>query len=252
MKRSSKRNKSKRTNKRRKNRKTANVSKKVKTYVRREIGRQAENKIQGFASDSVAIYTYISNTNFTLLNCILSQGVGQGDRIGNAVRLRKATLRLNIWMDPTAANSEVGKYIDVYIVKYRKGPVLPISVTDATHFLQSGNGAVQYDGSAMSGLRVVNSDLFKVKKRMRFQMINGYTTLNNYGLIGAASRTFNIDCTKMMLKLQKYNDAYGASPTNDSAWLAIGASFTSSPGGLLAPQFVGYYSAYFEYQYEDS
>ena len=127
--------------------KTTRVSPRVKSYVKREIARQAENKIQNNSIGSTGIFTYIYEPQFRFLNCLASQGTGQGDRIGNQIRVRKATLRLNIWCSNAVVNSTISKYFDIYIVKNKKSNI-NVSAGEAGQLLQLGNSSTAYDGDA--------------------------------------------------------------------------------------------------------
>jgi len=230
--------------------KTTRVSPRVKSYVKREIARQTENKIQNNSIGSTGIFTYIYEPQFRFLNCLVSQGTGQGDRVGNQVRVRKATLRLNIWCSNAVVNSTISKYFDIYIVKNKKSNI-SVSAGESSQFLQFGNSSTAYDGDALDGLRTINRDVFIPCYHKRIKMVNSSDITNQSGTGGSTAVTLRIDCTKYLKKVQKFNDTTAA-PTNDNLFLAIGAAFVDLPATAHDPQLVGYYTSEFEYVYEDA
>jgi len=237
-----------RYSKRRYAKKTTRVSRRVKSYVKREIARQTENKIVATTSDLSSILNYITDGQFRYLNIPLSQGTGQGQRIGNAIRLKKAILRISMWCSNTVANYSIPKYFDVYIVKLKMAND-GVTTAESNVFLQLGSTSTSYSGDPIDGLRSVNSDVWTPCYHKRFLMINTTDVTNQQGYAGRTNVNLVINCTKWLKKLQRYNDTT-STPTNDNLYLAIGATFADL--SVRAQQVVGSYDSQFEYQYEDA
>ena len=228
------------------------VPRKVRKYVKTAISRSIETKRSGLVAEQIPIYTYISDAQCNALLPVLAQGTGQGDRIGDEVRIHKTSLRFAINCDSTAANSSISKYFDIYIFKLRKANTNP-TATDMQRFLQDGNSATAYDAnSSVDGLRDVNQDLFRLCMHKRVKMANSNDITNQPGTQGTISFSAKIDCTKWLKKVQKYDDTSDF-PTNDNLFIAIGSIWTDLPSsGLRAPQLTGHYSYLYEYEYKDA
>lgn len=221
----------------------------INQIVKRQIGKHFENKIQEFAYENIGVYNTIANTNFLSLMPILSQGTGEGERIGNQITIKKVMLRFTIYMDSTYANASVPKYVDFYIVKYRNSNSQP-SVTDANKLLQQGNGATSYNGEILDGLRDVNTDLYILKKRKRWTMCNAFTATNPIGygsLKGMMTMKFNI--TKFYKKYIKFSDTI-TSPSNDNLFLCVGTTDYYQTGTPATAQ-TGQMSFDMTFTYED-
>ena len=240
--------KTKRYSKKRYAKKTTRVSPRVKSYVKREIARQAENKIVATTSDGSTVLNYITDAQFRYLNIPLSQGTGQGQRVGNAIRLKKAMLRISLWCSNAVANTTIPKYFDIYIVKLKMAND-GVTTAEANVFLQLGNTSTSYGGDPLDGMRTVNNDVWTYCYHKRVLMINSTDVTNQNGYAGRSSINLSINCTKWLKKIQKYNDTT-SSPTNDNLFLAIGATFADL--SVRAQQVIGYYDSQFEYQYEDA
>lgn len=200
--------------------------------VRQEISREIQNKCQEIFYNNYGLFNYIDNNAFKSLMITPSQGAGEGDRIGNVIKLKKATLRIAIQLDSTNSTASQPKYVDFYIVKNKQSN---LSVADAGRFLQFGNSSQGYDGQILDGLRDVNPSAFILKKRKRFTMANTFTSLNPIGYSKYPSTiTFKMDLTKYYKKKLIYNDTV-TSVYNDNLFLAIGC--TDVNANNVAPLF---------------
>lgn len=224
----------------------------VRSLVRREIKRMAEDKLIQTDLGPYNMYQYIdAATTYNLLPTI-SQGTGQANRIGNKIRVTKAVLRMAL----TIFNQSVTygpTYVDVYIHKYRnwsalQGTLPPSSMND---FLQVGNSSTSYSGVMTDWLRPVNSDQFQLVFKKRIYL---YNPLNSTSVSGSTSsinpsRTLVIPLTKHLKKLVMYDDTQNL-PTNDQLWLSVGC--TQMDGNSLpAATVMGKYQAIVDFRYED-
>lgn len=238
----------KRTYKRKRSyKRTSKVSKKVRRYVRKEISRQVENKRSAFSATGVPIYTYITDAQVVTLLPFVSQGTGQGDRTGNSIKIKRASLRLHVYCRSDQPSSSVPKFVDIYIFKYRRTNNAPDAAAMA-RFLQLGNSATNYDGEPLDGLRPINDDLFKRCYHKRIKMVNSNDLTNQPGYGGINAYSTVISCTKWIKKIQKFDDN-NAAPTNDNLFLAIGGIFTDLSNTVGT---VGEYAFDYDYVYEDA
>ena len=88
------------------------VSKKLKRYVNRAIARNVENKRASHTVSEKAINNIMDTASLSTLMPALAQGTGQGNRIGNMVKLKKAILRSSFTSYAGSANAF---YVDIYI-----------------------------------------------------------------------------------------------------------------------------------------
>ncbi len=242
---------SKRTYKRRRStkkyskRRTAYVPKKVKRYVRRAIANQAENKRASHTTEEKAYTNLMDQAGVNTLLPSISQGTGQGNRIGNRLKLKRAMLRFSITSFAGSANAH---YADVYIYRLKSAVTAP-NLAQLQTFLQNGNSTTWYDGDAIDGLRDVNSDTFTLFKHKRF-VLSSLTS----GTAGVANgsipptRTWKQDITKYYKKTWIYEDATSVLPSNVGLYMSVA-------GTDMAGLYLGSYGEYnmcIEFEFEDS
>jgi len=217
------------------------VPKKYKSYVKKEIARQIQNKTTQRLLDQVFYTNVIADTDVYTLMPAITQGDGQADRDGNKVRIRKATMRFAVASLTGIASSS--QYVDVFIFKMKQGTTAPTAVQMAK-FMENGNGSVQYSGLPVTRLRPINKDIFILKKKMTF-LLAPPTTGANGSLRPAAMRTLDItDCFK---KQWCYDDVATA-PTNENLFMAVGATDPQTQ----SYQNYGKYSFCVDFEYEDA
>lgn len=196
--------------------------------IKYELKRMAETKINDVESKGNLIYGYIDATTVYSLLPAISQGTGQGARVGNKIDCSNLNLKLSIYCyNQTATNPPT--YFDIYIFKIKTknvGGGFPSSA-DMVQFLEDGSTSKQYTGGALDGMRYLNDDLFTLCKKKRITLYNPYGST----VIAATSsinphRYFNINLTKYVKKSWLFNDA-GTTIENDNLYLAIGSTLTS-------------------------
>lgn len=224
--------------------------KRIRQIVKREIARNNENKITELKLENTGIFNYIDSGAFKSLMPVIPQGTGQAERVGNRLKLKKVIMRINLFMIYPATNADIPKYVDFYIVKYKYSNS-QVSIADAARFLQNGNSSSQYLGQSFDGLRSVNADLFSLKKKYRFRMINSYTTNNPAGLDKYDSmKSFSINLTRFYKKILNFNDTINT-PQNDNLFLAI-ATTDYYQVGIPSSNNTGQFSFVTTFEYEDS
>lgn len=224
------------------------VPKNIRAYVKTAIHSSLENKKTNALAELIPFSDTISTASFNSLVPAVLQGTAQSNRVGNRIRIKKATLRLFVHVyEQSVTIAPV--YVDVYIIKNKNsnGTLGPI----ATDFLQFGATAIQYNGGSTPycGLLDVNSDQYALKYKKRLLMFNppsGLTTAYTAALNPTAS--WSIDCTRMFKTHQLYNDTTSV-PSNDNLWLAIGT--TQSDGVNMAVN-TGEVTYVMEFEYEDA
>jgi len=222
----------------------------VKRMIKREIARNVENKECNLESTLITITQSISDSDLVSLCPTIKQGVQQGERIGNKIRVKRFNVRvaINVY-NQAAAFSPC--YVDVFIFKQRPmqsyAGVMP-NIMD--NFLQAGNTTVNYSGFVLDGLRDVNKDLFMLLYRKRLLM---YNPLNGTSVQGSTSNinpceTLNIDLTKYIRKLWEFNDENNE-VTNENIWIAIGSTQTD---GAIVTANIGRYAFMTNFEFEDA
>lgn len=226
----------------------------LKRMVKKEIAKQAEDKVHTYELGPYTIFQSIdSATTYPLLPTI-KQGVEQGQRIGNKIKLKRFNVKLAVNVFNQATNvSPV--YVDLYIFKIKSVSMistsqigfLPAPIME--NFLQAGSGTTQYTGTTLDGLRDVNKDLFYCLFRKRMLL---YNPLNSTSVQGSTStfppaETHNIDITKYVKRGLEFNDDSN-SCTNESVWIAVGSTQTD---GALVVANIGRYSLIVNFDYED-
>lgn len=223
----------------------------IKNVVLREISKKLEVKRQSLVSSYNNYYNVINDARVLNLMPVIAQGVGQGDRIGNNITIKKMVLMVNLVVDPTSTLATTPSYVDLYIFKFKKNNVAPPSASDMSRFLQTGNSANAYNGESFDGLRDLNEDLFSKKKHLRLNMIHGQT-INNYSGYGfmRSNYTLKFDITKYVKSRLLYDDTTNQ-PTNDNLYLAVGhTQFTQL--GVPIDTYLGIYDALINIEYTDA
>ncbi len=223
--------------------------------VQRIISRTAEKK---YMSPRVIrdnrIINIFNNPSVQSINLmpVLAQGIGQGDRIGNEVTTKKATLYLMAKMDAQAANTDPPKFVDIYIYKSKRS--IFVDDISTTKFLQYGSTAVAYDSLTLPecGGFNVNNDLFILKKKIRRQLWNPTETnvkLATRGCQNAMSQ--KIDLTKFFKKKMIFDDSASSNqPTNDNLFITM-VYTNNDTSGYSNSTVVGTFDVTLMYQFED-
>lgn len=231
-------------------------SQNIKAVVKKEMSRALEKKTAQLNISGLQLLN-ISNDNIAFENTnifcigpygsagigpIVSQGVGQGERIGNSINIKKAIVKGVFYPDTEAEGGPRLVDVNVYILRARTANNLnDVYQTINTKMFQDGNTDVPLTGVLMDNVLPINKDaviLYKhVIRKVGFQQVTslvsgtGAVTLPNNDY--KVNNHFTIDCTKYVNKAQKFNDASDF-PTNELTWLMfspVPASNTLSGSG---------------------
>lgn len=223
------------------------LDKEIKRVVVKELHRNIENKTYEYQTPVTApanIYQIaaLSLANWNSSNVIplspytsyvdITQGTGQGNRIGNRIRIVKAMLNMVMYpaqYDPTTNPSPTPQDVTCYIVSYRDSN-LKVDLTNAlaSSFFQSGNTVYGLNGYLSDAVGIPNRDLFIVKHKftvkLGFALAGGGGVDSNNQSYANNDYKYNQiirkDITKYLPKSIIYNDT-DAVPASQSVWLVI-------------------------------
>jgi len=168
--------------------------------VRRIVADQAEKKSDQFTLDGKYLYAYNSAAWAASIFPVtpfgaslqINQGVGDGNRVGNRIKLSK--LRFKGMIVPTGYNatsnpSPEPQLVKMWLVYDKQNPtVIPLPGTD---FLQAGGSANALTGTATDVFARVNSDRWVVKMEKTFKL--GFAAYNGTGTSAAFQSLTNND-----------------------------------------------------------
>ena len=195
----------------------------IKQYVNRAIHVDQENKTMtvnyaglfGNSTANPSLYSYPITPYTGYLT--IPQGVGQNQRIGNEIKIRKVFLRYvlrpqgyNVDNNPFPAPCQ----IDMYLGRTRICPGDQPIAADFNNLFQSGSASLAPVGSLNDLVSNPNTDYFTIKKRWSHKL--GYANYQGTGAINAnqyfANNDFKLnvvkklDITKLCPKTLKFND----------------------------------------------
>jgi len=152
----------------------------IKAYVQRSIARQAEDKEFRFYTNNLAIRNAVSLA--TISSSIfpvspyagflqIDQGVGQGQRVGNKIRLTHLRLKGTMYPAPYAEFTNpftVPLEIVLWFFYNRDTPsVVPASGSD---FLALGSASVGLSGLLTDVWAPINTDQYVLKKKVHYKL----------------------------------------------------------------------------------
>lgn len=245
----------------------------VKQYVKKALLKQEERKVANYQGNLfVQPYnTIVGGTGWYnesvfpvapyggLMN--ISQGSGQGDRIGNKIKTRKCIMDYII--SPSSYNATTNtnpEPIDIRLlfVKARDDSDALPSATDLTHLFQNGDSSVAPSGILTDMISQVNNDLFILKAQRKHKL--GYSVSNGTGYTVTTSGYSNndyslniissIDVTKMLPATLHYNDA--ANYPNDPLLYCVMLAARSGGGAAATSQQYASFWYSLRYEYVDA
>lgn len=169
----------------------------------------------------------IFQVNPCAANLNILQGVGQGARVGNRIMIRNLTLKGSIVAQPYSATVNTNPFpsqIKMFLFGAKDvGPnVQPTVLTD---FFQLGNTTAGLQNDLVDMWCPVNTDIYTVYATRMFKV--GYSAANGTGTSAdnesfanndfKFNANFNINLTKMVPKIVRYNDNNG-NPLSRSLW----------------------------------
>lgn len=249
---------------RRSRRPRGGVSSAVKSYVKRTISNNLENKTAYDEGTSVISAYNISTSLYAFplhpytAFTEIAQGVGAGTRVGNKIKLKKVLLKYiltplpyNVTTNPIPAPNIIKLWFG-----YQKNK--PLERTPATpSFFQLGNIAAQPQGFLQDLIQATNKDLFKIYKtqthKLGWSANNGtggqsqYQNQQNNDFKMNVMKTINI--TRYMTKTVNFDDT-NLNQTNGHG-LYMYATCVRADGQTQATLPVNL-QWWLDYQYEDA
>jgi len=213
-------------------RKSSAVSSAVKTYVKRTLHAEIENKcVQISAGNSFGNVNESTDFNAYPM-CPLAgywtvgQGVGQGNRVGNIIKTRK--VYLNYVLRPTAYDAVFNPSprpceIQLMLGYVKNTPCFAPVPGDINQLFNSGSSIVSPIGTLRDIISVINTDYWTIKKRWTHKI--GYSQATGTG--GNVANNFfanndfkfnavqRIDITKHCPATHVFNDASGTTNTRN-------------------------------------
>lgn len=223
------------------------TKKAVKAVVKTVIAREAETKTAQEYNYGANLYgpnyaTFDATNIFPLgpraTTLPITQGTGQGGRIGNRVHARK--LVLSGTLVPNGYNvttNTVPQPLDVimYVFYDKTKPCDTPTPAANGDWLQNGNGSTTFATDTLDMISPVNTDRYRVVARRKMKL--GFADYSGTGSNPAAhyyanndykmTCNFSIDLTKYYPKVVKWNDNASATPTTRGLWLMIVPNFGS-------------------------
>lgn len=239
----------------------------VKKYVKRVIARNIENKTveinygQSFGSyledNTLNCYPMLPYTGYMALG----QGVTQGTRIGNQIKVRKVMLNYVLRPSPYDAvfNTNPQPFeMDLMLGYVKQYPgVLPNSA-DTARLFQSGATSFAPSGSLRDIISTLNTDVWHIAKRWRHKIGTA-----NYGGTGAnaGQQYFNnndfklnvvqkMDITKFCNKNLRFND--GGTAIEGKNLFFMYQALAASGGTFTATQLPANIEFWISLDYEDA
>lgn len=226
------------------------VSTAVKRYVRRALGSNVENKCVQINAGSnfgnvlealdLNAYPMLPITGYWTI----AQGLGQGARVGNEIKIKSIMLNYVLHPRPYDATSNVAPQpceIDMYLGYVRGTPSSIPTSTDVNNLYQNGSSFAAPVGSLRDIVSVVNKDYWVIKKRWRHKV--GYSSSNGTGAL-VGQQTFNnndfklnvvkkMNITRHVNKSVRFNDTQNTTLGKNLFFMyqavsASGATFAST------------------------
>lgn len=245
------------------------ISLAVKSYVKKAVSAQIENKTAAVEAEA-SFGSYDSGATpsmnaFPMMPysgyLTIPQGITQGTRTGNEIKIKRVMLNYTLHPLPYEATTNTRPQPVVVLMylgnlRAQKG-VIPGS-GDLSQFFQLGATARPPNGSLDDCLLDINRDYWDVKKTWRHKI--GNSTNNGTGNLAAAQSFSNNDfqlnavrrlnITKLCPKTIKFNDSSNSQQGNNLFFMfecvpAAGGAFTST-------QRVVHINYYIQIDYEDA
>lgn len=221
------------------------VPQSVKTFVKRAIDRNVENKTKNYFNTGALIYPSSSANMVASIVPVspyasyleMSQGTGQGNRVGNAIYIKRLWLKGTIFPRPYDATSnpspEPSRVIFWFFYDKTATTTIPAPGSD---FLQQGNSTVALQNQLSDCWCPINTDKYRLLAKRVFKL--GFA--NNGGTGNSAANQsfanndfklnhdFTINLTDKCIRKVRYNDNNTTPSTRGLYWMY---TVVSSTGG---------------------
>lgn len=222
-------------------------NKRIKRIVRKVIARQTENKVSQFIDLNKILRVTSDTAGFDAINVIalgcqtsgynIPQGVGQSQRIGNKIRVKRAVIKgTMVPMQYNATTNPVPAPCQVKMVLFydREGPTsIPTPASNADIF-DFNNSTNSFHGDLVDMFAPFNTERYRILKTRIFKL--GYATSDltstGTGSLNYANNDFKYNCnfsinyTKYLPKVQTFRDNNIDSTTRQLylMWIPVAAT----------------------------
>jgi hypothetical protein len=188
----------------------------------------------------------------------ISQGTGQGQRVGNKIETTKASIKMMFF--PALYNAETNPIPSPQIVKiwglwYKLGDYSGAPPASLEDMFQSGNTSIDPQGILLDDFLTVNKNAYKVAFTRTFKVGNQAQTGNNNVANGIFTNNdfklnakSTIDYTKHLIKTQNFNDT-NTEPSNRQLYLVVECLYPNGVSGTGFPINMTYE---IDYRYKDA
>ena len=237
------------------------VTSTVKSYVKKMIHSQIENKIMNTVALNIPLIQASGSIYPTVVTLVppCAIGTATNNRIGNEITIVKATIKgycNNLYYNATTNPSNCPTYVKMWLCRRKTGSVeisgVP-STANFNNFFQSGATSLPFQSNMLDMCLRNNKDYWTVLTTKTFQIANCTTALGyaNYLVPGSSkvSQPFSFSFAKHIGKL-KYNDSYGNIATNKELFLVF--QTVASDGSSTASQSFAEIHYNIEWEFEDA
>lgn len=227
-----------------------------KRNIRRTVMNMAETKTVGTVVLNQNIYAPAAPGNidaqiFQVSPCstflTVNQGTGQGDRIGNQIRVKNVMLKGTIVANGYNATTNPGPQpcvVTMVLFYDKENPTILPAPYAAGDFFQFANNSTTWRNDLVDLWAPVNSDRYSVFLRRKFKM--GFANYAGTGTSAAnqsfanndfkLNHNFSINITKYLRKVVKYRDNNSDPPQRGLyCMMWANASDGSSYGSAICP-----------------
>lgn len=236
------------------------VSRALKSYIKRTVHNNIENKSIINYGANLAITTSVNGVVPSTLNLVptIAQGTSNSQRTGNEVKITKAYLRgfVNLLPYNATSNPMISPlWVKMFLVRSKYINTNLISQTDInSSFLNGGASNIPLQGNTLDMLFDVNRDTWTLLATKTFKIgqtaFNGTSGDTPTGDNSPMSQRFYFNFTKHLKRPLKYPDGSNVCQNNN---LFLVTQVVRADGvTALANQQPAEFHYFMEHQYEDA
>lgn len=241
----------------------------VKAIVKKAISRNVENKTVQYFSSGTNIRNSAATDYFsTIIPCTpygsvldIPQGTGQGNRIGNRIKIKNLVFKGVIYPNQyQATNNTIPQPVQVVLWFFYRRSQPSIIPSDLFGFFQEGNVTRNFQNDLTDVNGTVNNDSYRLLTKRVFKIGYADYETSTAGLQPASmsfanndfklNRTFKINLTKYAIKMPKFTDS-SQTPTSRGIF-CIPQVIAASGGKLPGTQLLANMSYELSLSYEDA
>lgn len=212
---------------------------------------------------NTANFVTVDANNIIAFDPIINQSTGESGRVGNVINMVSCKMRYLISLNPSIGGASTIPTIVRLIFFYDREDVnsLPTPYTNA-NFIDAGNSSQGFSGTLTDTFYRYNTDRYRIFAVREHKM--GYSTNQVNAAAGsntALSQYFsnndskmfvrgNVDCSKWIIKRQKFNDNLGTSMSRKLYCLVM--SVSQSGLVLLSSSPQNYFRYEIDFKYTDA